>query len=218
MFDLMAAIKREYKTPPPADSADSAENAQPRGLQPADELRKVADFSAGNEKSANIRKNPQTEKPCNALNQIVLLEKSANPQNPQPPAVRVAQNPDDLLADIAAMLQADPGQLRALLSADDIQDIADGENSRTYMLDYFRLMRADGKLPVCTELPAKASKPPLSHMESAKTWTPSHDPYISHVMACTDCRAPPRRYCDEGAQLRGEYWGIHQSTKTEESL
>jgi hypothetical protein len=127
-------------------------------------------------------------------------------------------NPDDLLADIAAMLQADPGQLRALLSADDIQDIADGENSRTYMLDYFRLMRADGKLPVCTELPAKASKPPLSHMESAKAWTPAHDRYISHVMACTDCRAPQRRYCHEGAQLRGEYWGIHQSNNTEESL
>jgi hypothetical protein len=168
MFDLMAAIKREHKMPPPADSADSAEIAQPRGLQPADNLRKVADFSAGKEKSANIRKNPQTEKSCNTLNQKLLLEKSANPQNPQPPAVRVAQNTDDLLADIAAMLQADPGQLRALLSADDIQDIADGENSRTYMLDYFRLMRADEKLPVCTDPPAKASKPPPSHMEGKR--------------------------------------------------
>jgi len=139
-------------------------------------------------------------------------------QNSQPPVVRLAQNPDDLLADIAAMLQADPRQLRALLSADDIQDIADGENSRTYMLDYFRLMRADEKLPVCTDMPAKASKPPPSHMESAKTWMPAHDRYISHVMACTDCRAPQRRYCDEGAQLRCEYWGIHQSADIEESL
>jgi hypothetical protein len=139
-------------------------------------------------------------------------------QKPQPPAVRIAQNPDDLLADIAAMLQADTRQLRALLSADDIQDIADGENSRTYMLDYFRLMRADEKLPVCTDPTAKAIKPPPSHMESAKTWTPVHDRYISHVIACTDCRAPQRRYCDEGAQLRCEYWGIHQSTNTEESL
>jgi hypothetical protein len=128
------------------------------------------------------------------------------------------QNPDAMLAEIAVMLQADPDQLRALMSADDIQDIADGENSRTYMLDYFRLMRADEKLPVCTDPPAKASKPPPSHMESAKTWTPVHGRYISHVMACTDCRAPQRRYCDEGAQLRGEYWGIHQSANTEESL
>jgi hypothetical protein len=139
-------------------------------------------------------------------------------QNSQSSVVRLAQNPDALLAEIAAMLQADPRQLRALLSADDIQDIADGENSRTYMLDYFRLMRADEKLPVCTELPAKASKPPPSHMESAKAWTPAHDRYISHVMACTDCRAPQRRYCDEGAQLQYEYWGIHQSNNTEESL
>lgn len=60
------------------------------------------------------------------------------------------QNPDALLADIAAMLQADPGHLRALLSDDDLDDIADGYNSRSYMLDYFRLMRADGKLPTVT--------------------------------------------------------------------
>jgi hypothetical protein len=75
--------------------------------------------------------------------------------------LRQQQNPDALLADIAVMLQASPGQLRALLSTDDIQDIADGANSRAYMLDYFRLMRADGKLPVCTE-------PPQSQMDSAK--------------------------------------------------
>jgi hypothetical protein len=58
------------------------------------------------------------------------------------------QNPDAMLAEIAAILQADPDQLRTLLSADDLADIAQGNNSRTYMLDYFRLMRADGKLPV----------------------------------------------------------------------
>tara|TARA_R110001592_G_scaffold215036_1_gene468376 strand:- start:1829 stop:2263 length:435 start_codon:yes stop_codon:yes gene_type:complete len=68
-------------------------------------------------------------------------------QKPQTPAVRVAQNPDDLLADIAAMLQVAPNQLRALLSANDLDDIADGYNSRAYMLDYFRLMRTDGLLP-----------------------------------------------------------------------
>jgi len=70
------------------------------------------------------------------------------------------QKPDALLMDIAVMLQANPGQLHALLSTDDIQDIADGANNRAYMLDYFRLMRADGKLPVCTTpLPAKATEP-----------------------------------------------------------
>jgi hypothetical protein len=110
------------------------------------------------------------------------------------------------------MLRANPDQLRAPLSADDIQAIADGANSRSYMLDYFRQMRADGKLPVCTAPPpAKASKPPQSHMEIAKVWKPSHELYINHVTDCTACRAPQRRYCDEGAQLWREYWDVHQS-------
>ncbi|MCL1479050.1 MAG: hypothetical protein MH219_16755 [Marinobacter sp.] len=73
--------------------------------------------------------------------------------------MRVAQNPDDLLADIAAMLQADPGQLRALLSADDVSETAQGFNSLDYMLDYFRQMRTDGKLPTVTATPAPQSKP-----------------------------------------------------------
>ncbi|MCK0163178.1 hypothetical protein [Marinobacter sp. S6332] len=163
MFDLMAAIKREYKTPHPADSADSAETAQPRGFEPAENLRKVADFSAGSEKSANVRKNPQTAKSCNPLNKNELTRKSANPQNPQPPVERIAQNPDAMLAEIAVMLQADTSQLRALLSDDDLNDIAQGFNSRSYMLDYFRLMRAGGKLPACREPPAEFSKPPPSH-------------------------------------------------------
>jgi len=60
------------------------------------------------------------------------------------------KNPDALLMDIALTLHAKPDDLYALLCADDIQDIAEGLNSRAYMLDYFRLMRADGKLPVRT--------------------------------------------------------------------
>ena len=61
---------------------------------------------------------------------------------------RSRQDPDALLMDIAVMLRANPDHLYALLCEDDIQDIADGANSRAYLLDYFRLMRADGKLPV----------------------------------------------------------------------
>jgi len=211
MFDLMGAIRKK-QTRPPADSADSAESPQPRGLQPADELRKAADFSADNEKSANVRKNPQTGKACKAATGAGYSGLSANPQNPQPPAEQKRQDPDALLMDIAVMLRANPDQLRALLSTDDIQDIANGENSRADTLDYFRLMRADGKLPVCTAPPpAKASKPPQSHMEIAKVWEPSHELYINHVTDCTACRAPQRRYCDEGAQLWREYWDVHQS-------
>jgi hypothetical protein len=110
------------------------------------------------------------------------------------------------------MLQANPDQLRALLSTDDIQDIADGANSRAYMLDYFRLMRADGKLPVYTgPPPAMATEPPQSHMESARVWKPAHEAMINHVMACTACRAPQGRYCNEGADLRRVYRDAHQS-------
>ena len=56
-----------------------------------------------------------------------------------------SQNPDALLLDIAVMLQSNPDRLRALLSDDDMQAIAEGEHSRTYLTAYFRLMRSDGK-------------------------------------------------------------------------
>ena len=128
------------------------------------------------------------------------------------PTEQKRQDPDALLMDIAVMLRANPDQLRALLSTDDIQDIADGANSRAYMLDYFRLMRADGKLPVCTEPPpAKATEPPQSHLESTKAWKPAHEAMINHAMACTACRAPQGRYCEQGAKLRRFYWDAQQS-------
>jgi hypothetical protein len=63
----------------------------------------------------------------------------------------------------------------------------------------------------CCNEATKASKPPQSHMEIAKVWKPSHELYINHVTDCTACRAPQRRYCDEGAQLWREYWDVHQS-------
>ena len=105
-----------------------------------------------------------------------------------------------LLLKIAEAIQ------RALLSTDDIQDIADGANSRAYLLDYFRLMRADGKLPVCTEPPpAKATEPPQGYIESARAWKPAHEAMMNHVVACAACRAPQGRYCEQGADLRRAY-------------
>ena len=210
MFDLMGAIRKKQQAPPPADSAETAESPQPRGLELADNLRKTADFSAGEYFSATIRKNPQTLNACKAPIGRGFADLSADPQNPQPLAEQKQQNPDALLLDIAAMLQANPDQLRALLSTDDIQDIADGANSRAYMLDYFRLMRTDGKLPICTTpLPVKANELPQSHLESARAWKPAHEAMINHVMACTACRAPQGRYCNEGADLRRVYLEAH---------
>jgi hypothetical protein len=129
-----------------------------------------------------------------------------------PPHIQKTQNPDALLLDIAAMLQANPDHLYALLCEDDIQDIADGANSRAYMLDYFRLMRTDGKLPVSTaQPPAKATESPQGYIESAKAWKPAHEAMMNHVTDCTACRAPQGRYCNEGADLRRAYWNAHQS-------
>ncbi len=155
MFDLMGAIRKKQQAPPPADSAETAESPQPRGLELADNLRKTADFSAGEYFSATIRKNPQTLNACKAPIGGGFADLSANPQNPQPPAEQKQQNPDAMLMEVAVMLHADAHMLRGLLSDDDMQDIADGENSRSYMLDYFRLMHADGKLPVYTAPPAR---------------------------------------------------------------
>jgi hypothetical protein len=212
MFDLMGAIRKKQQAPPPADSAETAESPQPRGLELADNLRETADFSAGEYFSATIRKNPQTLNACKAAIGGGFADLSADPQNPQPPAEQKQQNPDALLLDIAAMLQVNPDQLRALLSIDDIQDIADGANSRAYMLDYFRLMRADGKLPVSTaQPPAKAIESPQGCIESAKAWKPAHEAMMNHVTDCTACRAPQSRYCNEGANLRRAYRDAHQS-------
>jgi len=212
MFDLMGAIRKKQQAPPPADSAETAESPQPCCLELADNLRKAADFSVGEYFSATIRKNPQTLNACKAPIGMDFADLSADPQNPQPPAEQKQQNPDALLLDIAAMLQASTGQLRALLSTNDIQDIADGENSRSYMLDYFRLMRTDGKLPVCLEPPpAKATESPQSYLESAQAWKPAHEAMMNHVTDCTACRAPRGRYCNEGADLRRAYRDAHQS-------
>ena len=110
------------------------------------------------------------------------------------------------------MLQANPDHLYALLCEDDIQDIADGANSRAYMLDYFRLMRTDGKLPVSTaQPPAKAPESPQGYIESSKAWKPAHEAMMNHVTDCTACRAPQGRYCNEGADLRRAYRDAHQS-------
>ena len=122
------------------------------------------------------------------------------------------QNPDALLAEIAVMLQAHPNQLRALLCADDLDDIAQGYNSRADMLDYFRLMRVDGKLPTVTaqQPPAKAARQPQSHMEMAKAWKPAHELYLNHYTECSLCQVKQNRYCDEGKQLWREYWDVLQ--------
>lgn len=208
MFNLMDAIRQKQKTQTvtPADSAETAETPQPRALELAGNLRKPADFSTGTELSATIRNNPQTPKSDKPASTLGCMDLSANPQNPQPP--ENTQNPDALLIGLAKTLQADVHRLRALLSDDDMQDIAEGETSRADLLAYFRLMRSDGHL-LADDRPEPARSPEndLRHVDLMKEWKPAHDALINHLMACPTCYAPLNRYCPEGSGLRQAYVG-----------
>lgn len=208
MFDLMGAIRRsqENKTPPPAETADSAETSQPRGLELAENLREPADFSAGEIFSATIRKNSQTPKTAKPASTQGFRAFSANPQNPQPPADNKGKNPDALLLEIARTLQATPARLHGLLDSDDLQDIAEGATSRANLLAYFRLMRSDGH-PLADDTPEPTRQPESrpGHVELMQAWKPAHDAMINHLMACSDCYAPRARYCTTGKDLRQKY-------------
>lgn len=55
-------------------------------------------------------------------------------------------NPDAVLLKVARQLKASPASLRAMLTDDDMQDIADGLNSPAVMLEFFRLAQKHGEL------------------------------------------------------------------------
>ncbi len=111
-----------------------------------------------------------------------------------------------LLQGIALTLEASPTRLRALLSDDDVQDIAEGATSRADLLAYFRLMRTDGHL-LADDRPEPARSPENAprHVDLMKAWKPAHDALINHLMACPTCYAPRSRYCPEGSALRQAY-------------
>jgi hypothetical protein len=105
-------------------------------------------------------------------------QQSANPQNPktiEPPKRKGLQgfsanpqtlastnkrNPDVVLLELAHTLQANPDRLRALLSDDDMQAIAEDclGYDRANLLAYFRLMRLDGH-PLEDDKPEPAKAP-----------------------------------------------------------
>jgi hypothetical protein len=120
---------------------------------------------------------------------------------------RSGHTPDAVLLEIAQTLQADVHRLRALLSDDDMQDIAEGHYSWSYLLAYFRLMRSDGKSLADDELlpAASATENLASNLERMESWKPAHDAMINHLLACLDCHAPLSRYCTSGANLRSDY-------------
>lgn len=142
MFDLMGAIRQRQKNT----------NVTPCGFcgKPTTMGRRACGRFAENCGagifSATIRKNPQGRKNSQTPETQGLHRFSANPQNPQTIEGKDRQNPDAVLLGLANTLKASPARLRALLSDDDMEDIAAGEHSREYLLAYFRLMRSDGNL------------------------------------------------------------------------
>lgn len=157
MFDLMGAIKQRQRgqTHRLAETAEVAERLQPRAGQLAKVLRETADKSGTGYFSATSRKGPQTVDPLQPWQIKSSQESSADPQNPQKLPGNKRQDPDAVLQELAQTLQANPARLRALVSSDDMEDIANGEHSRAYLLAYFRLMRSDGK--------QLADDPPSAH-------------------------------------------------------
>lgn len=208
MLDLVGAIRQKLdcKMPPPADSADSAETAQPRALEPADSLRKIADSTADKPFPQKSATNPQPPKTGNLLLKKGFQDLSANPQNPQPPADKTLHNPDALLLEIAPVLGADPAHLRAFLADSDLQDIIEGEQNRASLLAFYRMKQQTGELLADhTPEPTRAPQSRPGHVELMQAWKPAHDALINHLMACRACYAPRDRYCTTGAELRRAY-------------
>ncbi|MET4027910.1 hypothetical protein ABIE59_003455 [Marinobacter sp. MBR-99] len=226
MFDLMGAIRQRQKgqTPPLADSAETAESPQPRGGELAEGLRKTADNCGPGIFSATLRKNPQTPKTSEPPKTKGCREFSANPQNPQPLAGKERQNPDAVLLEIARTLKADFHMLRALLSDDDMQAIAENcpGYERARLADYFRLMESHGKplydidhhLNQMERQSATRNRQKARQgIEHEQAWRAAHDGLIDHVMKpCPDCYAPRARYCPTGATLRRAYLEALNST------
>jgi len=229
MFDLMGAIRQRQKaqTPPLADSAETAESPQPRAGELAEGLRKTAEKRGLVIFSATVRKNPQTPKTSEPLKTKGCREFSANPQNPQPLTGKERQNPDAVLLEIARTLKADAHMLRALLSDDDMQAIAENcpGYDQTRLAEYFRLMETHGK-PLhdiehhLTQVVRQGAARNRQKAQQAKgherAWRAAHESFLNHAMACPACNAPQHRYCDTGAKLRRAYLQAYQNANQPE--
>ncbi len=127
---------------------------------------------------------------------------------------RKLENP---LYEIAQTLEANPRILRSLLSDDDMEDIAEGVISRSHLISYFRLMRSDGISLAGGEpaLQGASDSENLSrYFQSTHSWKSSHEYLINHVMECTECYAPVKRYCEKGDSLRQTYIERYKQSKT----
>lgn len=213
MFDLMSAIHSRQRMPAakPADVAETAENAQSPNTEPKVGLRKPADLTRETASSTIICNHPHDSAASVPTRVQGSRKFPADPQNPKVSASKNKQAPDAVLLELAITLKADSSLLRALLSEDDMQAIAEGEYDHRYLLAYFRLMRSDGR--ALTSHKVAAPEPPITidHVTQAKPWEAAHGALINHLMACTACYAPRSRYCPDGQRLCREYRAAYQS-------
>lgn len=174
--------------------------------------------------SAKIRKR---QKPATPPKTKGCREFSANPQNPQTLVGKNGQNPDAVLMEIATILKADAHMLRALLSDDDMQAIAENcpGYDRARLADYFRLMEAHGTplydierrlTRVVRQGTARNRQKARQAKEQERAWRAAHESFLNHAMACPACNAPQGRYCHTGAALRRAYLEAYQNTNQPE--
>ncbi|WP_373190477.1 hypothetical protein [Halomonas sp.] len=227
MLDLAGAIRQQLKnkTPPPAETADTAETAQPRALAAEDDLRESAELPAEKALPAASRNRPQPPQSSETRANKGLQRfprKSAESAGPAEKKNPKRANPEAVLLKVARQLQASPASLRAMLTDDDMQDIADGMNSPAVMLEFFRLAQENGELladqrqPVALAPATRAPEITASHVQRLKAWNPSHERFIDHLTACPDCFAPRARYCTTGGELRRAYLEAYQKASQPE--
>lgn len=178
----------------------------------ADLLRKFAEHPVTPVTPSN---DPEvTEKP--KQNQRSNLSYLGNPKKPT--KLETEHNlcrAEALLSEIAQTLKTSPNMLRSLLSDDDMGDIAEGVIKRSHLIAYFRLMRSDGiSLTEHEPLTQRTSGTRDGHVQSMQAWKSAHEDLLNHIMACSDCYAPLKRYCERGASLRGAYIDLCTDSKT----
>ena len=129
-------------------------------------------------------------------------------------------SPWEMLADIARKLGADAHMLRALLSDDDMQAIADGDYSRELLAAYFKRMEQDGKPLVdphwhldhlLQQAATRRRQRAHNATEWDKAWRAAHEHFMNHLTTCPDCYAPRGRYCPTGQTVRGHYLAAYEN-------
>lgn len=160
--------------------------------------------------------------PCNPCN----LEKPRGADNIPATAANEPQNPDSILAEVARTLKADAHMLRRLLSADDLDAIAEGDYSQGLLAEWFRSMEKESHpltdpqwhLDHLLDKAATRDRQRVSRdIEWQQEWRAVHGLFLNHIMGCSGCHAPGNRYCDQGAKLGEEYKAAYtgQSGTTE---